>query len=262
MTTGGNVKKDGTTAVTTTEKPGLPAVIDFSADKGMGTEGADRHSFAIPFILMLQGQSPQLDIVEDAKPGWFINSITNELAKEILVVPCAFQRRFNRWAPRENGGGYKGDYSPLDLELNKIQGVEPGENGNFILEGDELKDTRNHYVLVKCANGVWQPAVISLVSTQIKKSKRWLTRIQGIELRDANNKPYNPPSFSHIYKLTPIKEENSQGSWWGIEVSLDGPVTDAELYAKAKTFHQNVIAGMVETAPPQDAPAPPSDGKF
>ncbi len=236
---------------------------DFAADAGLGMEGADKSSFAIPFIAILQGLSPQLETVEGAKPGLFLNTITNEVFKEVLVVPCAFQRRFLRWAPRSEGGGYKGEYNPVDIETGKIDGVHTSAEGRLMLENDELKDTRNHFVLMQTESGAWQPALLSLSSTQIKKSKKWMSRIQGIELRTAQGKPFNPPSFSHIYKLTSVKEENSKGSWWGVEIEMVEPVGDAELYAKAKAFHNSVASGDVEVAQPTPDVAPEAgDDRF
>lgn len=244
--------KKTTTEVAVKETNTALAVMaaDFAADAGLGMEGADKASFAIPFISVLQGLSPQLETVDGAKPGLFINTITNELFKEVLVVPCAYQRRFLRWAPREAGGGYKGEYNPVDIETGKIVTVA-NDKGQPTLEGDLLKDTRNHFVLMQTEAGTWQPALLSLSSTQIKKSKRWMSLIQGIEMRAANGKPFNPPSFSHVYRLKTCKEENSQGSWWGVEISIEEPVGDAELYAKAKAFHASVASGDIEVAPPQ-----------
>lgn len=226
-------------------------VLDFSADAGMGMEGTDKASFAIPFLTVLQGLSPQIETVDGAKPGLFINTITNELFKEAIVVPCAYQRRFLRWAPREQGGGYKGEYNPVDVELGTIAGISQNEKGQPTIDGDQLKDTRNHFVLVQSESGSWQPAIMSLSSTQIKKSKRWMSLIQGIEMRTPQGKPFNPPSFSHVYRLTSKKEENQQGSWWGVEIELSGPVQDAEVYAKAKAFHHSVATGDIEVAMPQ-----------
>lgn len=239
-------------------------VVDFAADAGMGLEGADKSSFAIPFITMLQGLSPQLETVDGAKPGLLINTITNELASEVFVIPVAYQRRYIRWAPRSSGGGYKGEYNPSEVETLKLPGVS-NQGGTYMMDVpagaathdpkglplfDHLSDTRNHFVLFQSANGSWQPALMSLSSTQIKKSKRWMSRIQGIELRDAAGKAFNPPSFSHIYKIKGVKEENAKGSWWGLDIELVGPVQEKEVYAAAKAFHANIISGAVEVAPP------------
>lgn len=257
--------KKTTTEVAVAETNTALAVMaaDFAADAGLGMEGADKSSFAIPFLSILQGLSPQLETVDGAKPGLFINSITNEVFKEVLVIPCAFQRRFLRWAPRSEGGGYKGEYNPVDVETGKVANVSQNAEGRLMLENDELKDTRNHFVLMQTEAGAWTGALLSLSSTQIKKSKRWMSLILGIEMRNAQGKPFNPPSFSHVYKLSAVKEENSKGSWWGLQVEKVEPVGDAELYAKAKAFHNSVSAGEVEVAPPQaDVEAAGSDDRF
>jgi hypothetical protein len=250
-------------------------VLDFAADQGMGMEGADKSSFAIPFISMLQGLSPQIETVDGAKPGLFINNITNELAKELLVVPCAYQRRYIRWAPRSAGGGYKGELSPIDVETGKVPGltmvngvylmdVPAGVTNPFDAKGaplyDHLADTRNHFILVQSAEGNWQPALLSLSSTQIKKSKRWMSRIQGIEMRDAQGRVFNPPSFSHIYRMKAVKESNDKGEWWGIDINMERAVDNAELYTKAKKFHSDVIAGAVEVSTPPAASDATSGG--
>ena len=242
------------TEVVTAAKTALAAApaMDFAADAGMGQEGTDKASFAIPFLSVLQGLSPQLETVDGAKPGLFINTITNELYKEVLVVPCAYQRRFLRWASREEGGNYKGDFNPVDIETGAVEGVEQGADGILRIGNDVLKDTRNHFVLAQTAAGSWQPALISLSSTQIKKSKRWMSRIQGVEMRTAEGRAFNPPSFSHVYKLKTLKEENSKGSWWGIDVEMEGAVQDAELYAKGKAFNLSVNSGQIEIAQPVD----------
>jgi len=260
-------KKEQNTAVAevkTNTAVGFP--LDFAADAGLGMEGADKSSFAIPFITMLQGLSPQLETVEGAKPGKFINTITNELYDEVLVVPCAYQRRFLRWSPRSSGGGYKGEFNPIEVETGALPGLKL-LNGVYLMdvpEGapafdpkglplyDHLSDTRNHFVLAKNASGGWQPALISLSSTQIKKSKRWMSLIQGVEM-EAQGRRFNPPSFSSIYKLKPIKEENSKGSWWGLDISRVGFIEDGELYGRAKDFHAQVASGAVEVAPPPAA---------
>lgn len=222
----------------------------FVADAGKGTEEADKDSFAIPFLAVLQGLSPQLESVDGARPGMIINTITNELFKECHVIPCYYQRRFLRWAKREDGGGLKGEYSPAEVETGKIEGVERDVTGRYTIDGDELKDTRSHFVLFKNAAGIWSPALLSLSSTQIKKSKRWMSRIQGIEVRLPDGSTMNPPSFSHIYRVSTCKEENNKGSWYGVNIELDGMVDDAALYQKARAFHDSVSKGEVEVQKP------------
>jgi len=226
--------------------------IDFSKDAGTGMEGADKDSFAIPFLGVLQPLSPIVaeGTLEGAKAGLFHNSITNALADRVRVVPVAFQRRFLAWAPRSAGGGFRGEFSVAQVELNSIGWTKNAEGRMVLPDGSELKDTRNHFVLVLNAAGGWSPAVVSLASTQIKKSKRWLSLMQSIQLRGADGAFYNPPTFSHVYELHSVKESNDKGIWFGVEAALIELVASGELYAAAKAFHAQVVAGKVEVAPP------------
>lgn len=244
-------KEDETKAL---EKP-----IDMEADAGMGLEGADKDSYAVPFLQVLQGLSPQIDTVDGAKPGLFINTITNEMFNSVHVVPCGYKRAFLRWADRDEGGGFKGIYTPLEVEGGNIEGMERNDIGQYKIGTDTLKDTRSHYILVKSGSGIWQPAVLNLYGTQVKKSKRWMALIQGIELPAprAGAGFYNPPSFSHVYLLTTVKEKNEKGSWHGIDVVLCQQVTEIHLYHKAKEFCELANAGIVQTA----EPAPDEDNE-
>lgn len=222
-------------------------VIDFSADAGKGTEGVDKDSFAIPFLTVLQGLSPQLETVDGAKPGLFIDTITNELAESVTVIPVAFQRRFLRWLPRDQGGGYRGEMTVAEFEA-----LNPPVNdkGIPIHNGEELKDTRNHFILVVRPDGSYYRALLSLGSTQIKKSKRWISRITGIDMV-SNGKHFNPPSYSHMYTVKSVKEENEKGKWHGVLIDMEGPVQDKELYEAAKAFHDQIVSGLVEVTYPE-----------
>ena len=251
-------------------------MMNMRQDAGGGLEEADASSFAIPFLTVLQSNSPAVvdDAIEGVKAGLFMNTITNELYKEVLVVPCAFQRRFLRWGPRSQGGGYKGEYLPGEVESETLVGltkegrvylmdVPEGATKLFDDKGlplyDHLKDTRSHFVLVQNSAGQWQPAMLSLSSTQIKKSKRWMSLIQGIEFEDETGS-YNPPSYSHIYRLATDKESNDSGTWFGVTISKEraldpSELSDVNIYMRAKEFHDQVAAGKVKVSEPVDEQA-------
>ena len=227
--------------------------LDFSADAGMGMEGADKDSYAVPFLAILQSNSPQLETLEGAKAGMFLNTVTNELYDTVDVLPVAFQRRYLAWAPRSGGGGFRGEHTVAEVEspanplgwkrLKDHNGVEQ----MTLPDGAILKDTRSHFVIV-AANG--SQAILSLSSTQIKKSKRWMSRQQSIQLKDAQGRMYTPASFSHAYRLSTITEENDRGKWKGLVIDLVGPVRDIQLYEAAKKFHKLIVEGKVQMAPP------------
>jgi hypothetical protein len=241
------------------KKKNLPAApINYEADKGRGLEGADKDSYAIPFIAILQPLSPQVagknTKIKGAQPGMFMETVTNELFDELNVIPCAFQRRYIRWTPRDQGGGFKGIYLPSEVEAGKVEGAERGADGFYHIDGDDLNDTRMHFVLFQSDNGSWKPAILSLSSSQVKKSRRWMSLIHGIELENEKGKKYNPPSFSHTYTITADEETNEKGTWWGIDVEVDKKITDAGLYNAARAFNEDIVKGMATPLEPtQDA---------
>jgi len=137
------------------------------------------------------------------------------------------------------------------LLMDVPQGVANPFDKDGKPEYDHLADTRNHFVLVQSSTGAWSPALLAVGSTQIKKSKAWMSRIKGIEMTNPKTgKTYNPPSFSHIYVLGAEEEKNAQGTWFGFTIDISQAVEDAALYSAAKTFHDQVVAGRVETAAP------------
>ena len=56
---------------------------------------------------------------------------------------------------------------------------------------------------------------------------------------------YSAAFLAHL-SLKTVSEENSKGSWHGWEISLEGPIEDANLYKSAKTFAQSIMKGEVK----------------
>lgn len=251
-----SLQKTGTTQVVEyTDK------MQFERDAGLGLENADRDSYAIPFLQILQTNSPQCDDddgahVKGAKPGMIFNTATGEIfdGKEgVSLVPCHFERRMVEWVPRESGGGFRGSHSPDEVDLTKL---DRDDSGKFVMpNGNNLVDTRYHFCVLVRPDGTPTPVVLSLASTQIKKSRQWMTKMSSIKLADAKGQKYTPPTFSHLYKLTTVSEQNEKGSWKGIQVEVDRMLTpkDQDVYVLAKEFKRQVQSGQARVEePPQD----------
>lgn len=225
----------------------LPATIDFGADAGAGFEEATKDCFAIPFLRQAQALSPQLnkkksEYIPGLEVGDFYNSVTNKTYKGedgVVVIPCHFRQVINEW---ELGrGGFKGAHSPEEYaRLPKKMGTD--QKGNTIElnaeTGHQLVDTREHYVLIVSPDGALEPALLALSSSQLKRSKKWMTMMQNIRI---NGKP--APMFSHKYKLSACEESNESGDWAGVKPELVGMITSVEEYTQAKNFRQMIISG-------------------
>jgi hypothetical protein len=220
------------------------ALPSFVEDAGKGMEGVGQEDLAVPFLGMLQSTSHQyLETIKDAKPGLILNNITNELFEAVKVIPCGFQRVYNEWTPDNE---FRGKHDPGVVDAGKLEGVTRDDEGKLRYNGNFLVDTKNHFLLIQSSNGSWQKALLPLSSTQIKKSKGWMTRIAAIEMPDGKGGTFNPPSFSHIYEITPVKEKNKKGSWFGLNIEMVGPVQEPTVYAKAKEFNRTFAKAEVE----------------
>ncbi|CAB4165432.1 hypothetical protein UFOVP815_48 [uncultured Caudovirales phage] len=237
----------------------------FAADAGSGMEGATSESFAIPFLSVLQKGSPQVDeasgvAIDGAKAGMLWDNVAGRMfdGKEgVVIIPCAYRRVFLRWAPKgTQGSGFKGELSADQVAGMRAAGQIADLDGRLYVplpDGtvhekrcDRISDTRNHYVLlVDAASGAWVQALLSLTSTQIKKSKMLMSALASVKLNGAAGM-YTPPTFANLVRLTTVPESNDKGTWFGTKFELAGRVDRSELYAAAKAFHASVAAGSIE----------------
>lgn len=214
-----------------------------SHGRGTGLEDADRDSFAIPFIQVLQKMSPQLDrnnaaFIDGAAEGDFLNTASLEVydgQEGILVAPVKFKRSFTAWIIREKGGGFKGEYAVDDPVVMTTQADAKNRN---ILPGTEIQlvDTRLHGCIL-LSGDVPTPALLSLTSTQIKKSKRWNSYQSERSQKD------DKPIFAHVYRITTIPEHNDQGSWMGVQIDPVDDVQDQAVIDTAMGFYESLRTG-------------------
>lgn len=236
----------------------------FAADAGAGMEGADRDSFAIPFLAVLQKGSPQVDEthaahvpVEGAKAGVLYDNISQECFDGkvgVQIVPCSFRRVFIRWGSDASGEGFKGEFTVEEVDAMRAKGeVKELENRLYFplddgsineKKCDRLSDTRNHYILLLDDDGGWKEALLSLSSTQIKKSKMLMAAMANVKLPGPNGK-FTPPTYANIVRVATVPESNDKGSWYGVRFVMEGQVQDPQVYAAGKSFNKKVSSGAV-----------------
>ena len=259
--------KETSTEVAVVGQTALMVAPEFLAEDdfvGGGFEGADKESFAIPFLQVLQKMSPLVDEddpkhIEGAKAGMFYNTVTQQLfdGKEgITIIPCAYKRSFIQWGGRDADGGFKGEFTPEQViemqnrgELVVQEGklLKPLPDGSIIEKKcDYFADTRSHFVLiVDEKTGEVGQAILSLSSSQIKASKMLMTSLQQKKV-DTPKGRMTPPTFANKVKVTTVGQSNDKGTWSGVRFDLDGLVTDPQLFADAKAFYKAIVAGEVK----------------
>lgn len=232
---------------------------------GMGFEGMDKESFAIPFIQVLQKMSPLVDEddakhIEGAKAGMFFNTVTQKLydgKSGLLIIPCAYQRTYIQWGARDGDGGFKGQYTVEQInemigDETKIKVVDgrlyvPNADGTVNeKKNDYFADTRAHFVLVIDPDtGEHTRAIISLSSSQIKASKMLNTSLQQKRMKDKSGAMRVAPMFSNVVALTTVAQSNDKGNWSGVRFDIVDVVKDAAIFEEAVSFYKDINAGAV-----------------
>jgi hypothetical protein len=220
----------------------------FEEDALSGFEGMNQEDFALPFLRLLTNTSPEVGEVDGAMPGMIYNTVTGDLydgKKGIEVVPCSYVRQYIEWAPRGSGSGAPVAMYPATSDVLSRTHREPGDNKDYLDNGNYIENTANHYVMVIRDDGTPEPALISMKSTQLKKSRKWNSMMQSVKVAGKNGL-FTPPMYSQVYRLTTAAESNDKGKWFGWEVERIGPVEDATVYQAAKAFALSVNAGDVK----------------
>ena len=258
-------QKEASTEIAETTNAALALSASmFAEDAGAGMEGATSESFAIPFLSVLQKGSPQVDeasgaAMEGAKAGMIYENVTSKLLDGkagVHIVPCSYRRVFLRWAPKgSDGAGFKGELAPELVADMRAKGEIVDMDGKLYIpladgtvndkKCDRISDTRNHYVLlVDAATGGWKEALVSLTSTQIKKSKMLMSALASVKVNGPSGM-FTPPTFANVVRMSTVPESNDKGTWFGVKFELAGQVDRPEVYAAAKAFHGSVSKGTV-----------------
>ena len=222
---------------------------EYESESGQGFENADIDSFAIPFLSILQDLSPQADkknaeqFIKGAVSGMFFNSVTQEVHDGdvgLVILPCYYKRVFLNWKKRSDGGGFLGEYLPTHPIVSQTTRTEAGDE---LSNGTLLVDTRVHYVLILGGEAGPQPAVISLSSTQVKKSRQLMSRMEGLKLRRGDGSLFTPPMYAHTWLASANPERNDQGSWYGWKFESPNLQTDPAIKKAAQEFRHRLMLG-------------------
>ena len=243
------MSKVGNTKEVTKREEGALAINLFEADAEKGTQNIKQEDLALPFLKVLMPLSPEVNknhgkYAEGAEPGMIFNSVTKELydgAKGLNVLPCHYLRQYVEWQDRGTSSGapvaiHKADSDILSRVTRDKSFKDRLPNGNYI------ETTANHFVFLLGDSP--STALISMKSTSLVVSRKWLTTMMGIKLQGKDGL-FTPPTYSHIYKLKTVQMSNDKGTWFGWDVSKIGPVKDRAVYNLAKNFAERIGKGEV-----------------
>jgi hypothetical protein len=230
---------------------------------GEGAQDAGQKDRVTPFLGLIQGLSPQIDkthakYIKGAEIGDLFNTVTGEIFKPedggVIVIPVAFQKIWNQWIDRQDGGGFLGSYK--DEACTEPLFV-PGKGAEGTDKRVQVVETAMHYVLVQDHDAAWAPAVLSMKVTQLKSSRKWNTLILMAQNKYATAKG-PAPVFLRVYRATSVGEKNSAGQPFANYVfqAIDGDAQFPEggfatpaLIKMAAEFRKAIMAGTVVVDP-------------
>ena len=249
-------KKPGTSVPAKVEDTADMAAL-YEADAGTGFEGTTNEDYIIPFIKLLQKMSPEVDqdsgsFIEGAKAGMFIDTGTSELLESVDFIPCYYHRTIVEWRDRDSGGGFVAQH-----DVGYEQNFSKDDSGRYITpNGTYLADTRYFFGLRLKSDGDTSPVVVSFTSTQLKKSRTWLTRMQALKFTKRDGSRATFPIFSHTWQLTSVPEENERGSWRGYKIDIVGPIQNPALVNAARKAAEMFRSTASRVKPPVDGARP------
>ncbi len=241
---------------------GLPANLaeEMAADAGDGTQSMTSEDLAIPFLRILQQMSPQLAkrdgaFIKGAEEGMLFNTVTGQLwdgDEGVVVIPCGYNFRILEWKPRDSGGGIVNTFTRED-ELPSYS--TDNERKQMITdEGNLLSDTAEHFVMIVHPDGTVEQALMSMSSTALKKSRRWnsLMKQQTIITSEGQK---TMPSYGKMYRAKTMGETKDDNNWSNWDITIEGDVTDIEVYRACKQFSASVMQNAVKVVHKEsDAP--------
>jgi len=261
-----NVKfKDERATGTNVEVKNTGAIAAFDVEKfaDTGFDNVDANSLALPFLKVLGQLSPQVtqgdsQFIAEARAGMIYNTVTDELydgQKGITVIPCYYKLEYIEWQDRDKGAVapvniYAADSDIMSKTTRGDDGKDRLSNGNYV------EETASHYVLI-CQPDKNSTALVSMKSTQRKKSKKWNSMMMSLRQPKKSGKgSFRPAPFTQTYTMRTVLEKNNKGSWYGWEIEHTGAVQNDELMKTAYEFYESCKKGAVRVNHTKDEQAP------
>jgi len=159
-------------------------------------------------------------------------------------VPCYYKLEYIEWRDREKGSVapvnvYSSDSDIMSKTTRGDDGKDRLENGNYI------EETASHYVMV-VQEDKSSTAMITMKSTQRKKSKKWNSMMMSLRQKRKDGKGFfKPAPFTQQYSLKTVLEKNNLGSWYGWEIEHIGTVGSEDNIKAAFDFYESCKKGAV-----------------
>ena len=251
------------TNVQVKQQAGAITTVDLEKFADTGFDNVDSKSLALPFLKVLGQLSPQVtqgdaQFMPQARAGMIYNTVTDELydgSQGIFVIPCFYKLEYIEWKDRDKGAVAPINVYPADSDI--MSKTTRGDDGKDRLSnGNYVEETASHYVVI-CEEGKHSSALITMKSTQRKKSKKWNSMMMSLRSKKKDGQGFfKPAPFTQTYRLKTVLEKNNLGSWFGWEIEHIGPVEDQNVLQAAYEFYTSCKGGAVKVNYKQEENTP------
>jgi len=235
------------------KQPTEVATVNLEQFAEQGFENVGANDIALPFLKVLGQLSPQVTqgdskFLPDARPGMIYNTVTNQLydgQKGIQVVPCYYKLQYIEWRDRGSERSnapvniYSSDSDIMSKTTRADDNKDRLENGNYV------EETASHFVLLVDQDLPQETALITMKSTQRKKSKKWNSMMMSVKAKKKDGSIYKPAPFTQVYNVRTVLEKNSLGAWYGWDITHTSPVPNASILTAAHDFYKSCSVGSV-----------------
>ena len=209
----------------------VPAHVKEAA--GLGNENVTSDHLQTPRVKLLQQLSNEVDPnhedhLEGAKPGDFVNTVTNKLlGRELYIINLLFKEEFVVWRKLSEGGGLKGTFATHKEAMDFLASEE------LKVEDHDIVQTQSHTLLMKDpATGdiVKTPFLMDFASSKLRVSREWNTQITQL----------GGDRFSSLWKLSSVQTQNRAAQkFYNLSVENQGWVLDED-YNYAKSVYDTI----------------------
>lgn len=232
--------------------------------RGLGLEGLGKSDLEIPRIKLLQALSPECVDFDDAKPGHFWHTISEEsLGKSVKIVPVYTDISYILWRPRHMGGGILAraadgiHWSPANAHF-AVQLVKDGPSVTWTTKetvaqsgldqwgSSNIADPNSQPAATKMYNVAvimpdldreMSPAVVTMQRSAITVARKFMGKLRISNL----------PSFGQYYIMESVDDQGPLGKFYNYKFTKAGLVQDeatfreyADTYAAFKSLGLNI----------------------
>lgn len=246
---------------------GAVALADGYGDSaGDGFQNVSQDDLQIPFLTVLQSNSPQVKPVDKGGLGLELGMLYNTVTQDhfdgsvgIGLVPAVTAHEWVEWADRDAGGGFIARHKPEDqlvIDAKSSQAFGQYKNGSnhlvetFYIYGVMFDLETNESLGTVC---------VSFSSTKIKSYKRCMTALSQFQLKipqeNGQTRKITPPLFAHTLRVTAVDDKNSQGEFQNLVLSAaNGSIResliaqDDDRFQDAMDLKDSILKGRASAA--------------